>query len=94
MNEKELKLLIDIKSSCNLIKSFSTGKTFAEYKVDPYFRSAIERQFEIVGEALNRLQKMGSPIVKSISEYEKIISFRNIIIHAYDNVDQRLYRNN
>ena len=51
---------------------------------------AVERCFEIIGEALNRAYKLYPETVDSITDYRKIISFRNILAHCYDSVEDRL----
>jgi len=49
---------------------------------------AIEREFEIIGEALHRLSKIEEgKLAEKIPEYRKIIDFRNIIAHGYDIID-------
>ena len=53
-------------------------------------RSAVERQFGIVGEALARLAKDSPEITASIPDHAKIIAFRNILIHGYAAVDDRI----
>jgi uncharacterized protein with HEPN domain len=55
-----------------------------------YCRVGVERQFEIVGEALSQLAKLDPALAKRIADYQKIISFRNILIHGYADVDDEL----
>jgi len=50
---------------------------------------AIEREFEIIGEALYRLARIEeAKLAEKIPEYRKIIDFRNIIAHGYDIIDE------
>ena len=53
-------------------------------------RAAVERQCEIIGEALVKLAKADEPVAARISEHRRIIAFRNILIHGYAEVDHRL----
>ena len=67
---------------------FCRNKKFEDFKADRLLQLAIERQFEIMGEALYRLEKIDeSNLVMRIPEYRKIIGLRNIIAHGYDIVD-------
>ena len=50
-------------------------------------RSAVERQLEILGEAVKRLQSLDDTLAAQISERQRIIAFRNIIAHGYDGLD-------
>ena len=51
--------------------------------------SAVERQFEIIGEATRRLANDDISIAEQITGYKTIIGFRNRIIHEYDNIANR-----
>lgn len=90
MQPEAKKYLEDIAQAVKLIARFTAGKTFADYKDDAMLRAAVERQFEIAGEALARLAKHDAAIAERITEYKRIIAFRNILIHAYSNVDDLL----
>jgi uncharacterized protein with HEPN domain len=76
-------LLLDIRNAVRLISRFTQGRSFEDYTDDPMLRSAVERQFEIVGEALNQLLKIDPSTASQIADYRKIIAFRNILIHGY-----------
>ena len=76
-------LLFDVQEACCLLGTFTAGKTFSDYCSDSLLRSAVERQFEIIGEALNKAVKLDKGLVSQISECKKIIAFRNFLIHAY-----------
>lgn len=52
MEPESRKYLYDMLEAARLLLRFSNGKTFEEYRVDPMLRSAVERQFEVLGEAL------------------------------------------
>jgi uncharacterized protein with HEPN domain len=53
-------------------------------------KAAVEREFEIIGEALGQLAKLDEKVAARITEYRRIIAFRNILIHGYAQVDDRL----
>lgn len=84
------KHLYDIRRAADLLREFTSGKTFVNYESDAMLRSAVERQFEIIGEAMNSLARIDKPAADRISHYRRIIAFRNILIHGYANVDDRL----
>ena len=66
------------------------GKSFEEFLEDDILRSAVERKFEIIGEALNRIRRIDSELTSRISEHRNIISFRNILADGYDVVDYEI----
>jgi uncharacterized protein with HEPN domain len=51
------KLLYDMQQAAMAIAEFTAGKTLDDYRTDRMLRSAVERQFEIIGEALAQLTK-------------------------------------
>lgn len=86
MNERLLKSLYDIKIALEEIDSFFVGKQklYAVYKSDLQLKRAIERNLEIIGEAMSRILKE-DPLFP-IDNSKRIVGLRNQIIHSYDNV--------
>ena len=80
------KYVYDVRRAVALLTQFTAGKQFADYQRDPMLRAAVEREFEVIGEALARLAKLDKELAERISEYERIIAFRNILIHGYADV--------
>jgi uncharacterized protein with HEPN domain len=84
------KCLYDIQQAADLLAQFTASKTFSNYKREPMLRLAVERGLTIIGEALSKLAKFDPTLAARISEHRSIIAFRNILIHAYAEVDDRL----
>ncbi len=84
------KSLEEMRRAAEFLLHFTTGRTLDEYHNDEILRSVVERKFEIIGEALNRLQKTDLSLAAAISQHRQIISFRNILIHGYDVVDHHV----
>jgi uncharacterized protein with HEPN domain len=84
------KYLFDIAQACDLITQFTYGKTFADYSTDALLRSAVERQFEVIGEALNQARRLYPDLSNRVSDCRRIIAFRNRLIHGYAFVSDEL----
>ncbi|MCX6314696.1 MAG: DUF86 domain-containing protein [Sphingobacteriales bacterium] len=76
----------DILNAINEIDSFflDTPKEFISYQNDTRTRRAVERNIEIIGEAMNRILQKDSSL--ELSNSRKIVDTRNRIIHGYDSV--------
>lgn len=90
MQLESKKYLYDILHAAKNLQQFSEGKVFQDYAGNVMLRSAVERQFEIIGEALRQLSREDAATASKIEERERIISFRNILIYGYAEVDDRL----
>lgn len=90
MRPEAKKYLWDAHEAARLIRRFVTDKSFTDYQGDDMLRSAVERQFEIIGEALNLMSKIDAAVAADIPELGRIVAFRNVLIHGYATVDDRL----
>lgn len=79
--------LYDVLDSGRAITGWCIGRTFADYQADRQFRRAVEREFEVIGEALGRLTRTAPEIAGRIEGLSRIVGFRNRIIHGYDVID-------
>ena len=90
MPRESRKYLHDIRPAAARIAKFTKGCDYQRFAVDELLRSGVERQFEIIGEALAQLARRDPDLAKRISEHTRIIAFRNILIHGYAEVDVRV----
>jgi len=86
MDDKVKKFLFDIKEAIESIESYlGPQRNYNEYLANKMLRRAIEREFEIIGEAVNQIDKLTTSV--NISCKKQIIGMRNRVIHGYDKVD-------
>ena len=86
MTEQGKKYLSDILRSIELIEQFSISTVnFSDYLIDLKTQSAIERQLGVIGEAVNKFDKLLPDL--TLENARKIVGFRNRLIHTYDAVD-------
>ena len=87
MQPRAPKLLEDIRSAADFFRAQTQGLTLQEFQSNRVLRQAVERNFEIIGEAMRRLEKDDPATATRITHYRRIIVFRNVLIHGYDIVD-------
>ena len=83
MHPDSAKLLWDAQQAALRITRFTAGKTFEDYGADELLRSGVERQFEIIGEALNQLSRLDPAVAAALPDLPRIVAFRNLLIHGY-----------
>jgi uncharacterized protein with HEPN domain len=84
------KLLADMLDAVNAISEFASGRSLSDFAQNKLLRSAIYYQFVVIGEALSQLRTMDEATAEQISEYWRIIGFRNQIIHGYAKIDDEI----
>lgn len=90
MSERDLPLLLlDIKVAIDSILEYTAGNTFTTYEQDAKTRHAVERNFEIIGEAAARIPKEYKELHPYI-EWRIIKDFRNFIIHGYFGINHQM----
>lgn len=90
MQPRTPKLLEDIRDAAAFIREVTTAETPAGYSTNRLWRQAVERNFEIIGEAMRRLEQRDPATARRITDYGRIIAFRNLPIHGYDLIDHAL----
>ena len=90
MQRKVAYFLQDALDACMAIRRYLEGKSFDDYLGDDLLRSGIERQFLILGEALNQALRLDPLLEDAITDHRKIVQFRNVLAHAYFRVKNEL----
>lgn len=86
MQREVLKYLLDISESIDSIFEFlGHNRNFSDYQSNKLLRRGVERELEIIGEAVSRILKLDEGI--EISDSRRIVDLRNWVIHGYDKVD-------
>ena len=83
MPRERLALVYDALQAARYVRAFLEGKSFEEYDTDKILQSAVERQFEIVGEALNVARSVDSLLEEQVTNLPGIVRNRNFLAHAY-----------
>jgi uncharacterized protein with HEPN domain len=88
MDERILKWLFDIKMAIDEIDGYfiNEQKDFFKYRDNLMLKRAVERDLEIIGEAMNRIITRDNSYIIKITSAKAIVGLRNQVIHAYDNI--------
>jgi len=90
MRHDPLVSIEDALRACRLILEFTVGMDQDAYREDIKTKAAVERCFEILGEALNRVSRIDESLLDSIDDWRSIIGFRNVIAHGYDSLEDEI----
>lgn len=82
--------LADIVEACAAIAQAVHGLDLAAYQTKRLVRSAVEREFIIIGEAIAALGRVAPAVFASITHARRIVDFRNQLTHEYPTVDDAL----
>lgn len=89
--ERDLnKYLFDVVQNCDRIDEFVGEIDFGEFKQNELIKSAVERRFINIGEALSRIKSEDATLFSKISNAQRIIGFRNILVHNYESISDNL----
>jgi uncharacterized protein with HEPN domain len=90
MNPRIIKRLEDAIEACERVQGFLKNIPIDTFLGSELLRSAVERQLEIIGEALNAASKADKSLVYVIPDLPRIVGLRNRLIHGYDAVDAEI----
>lgn len=79
--------LWDVREAAKAIQSFTADLDVKGYVSNAMVQAAVERKFEVIGEALNQLAKLDAAMAARIPDVPQIVAFRNQLIHGYATVN-------
>src|SRR5688572_23468178 len=87
MQSDAAKYLYDMRAAVELIEQFTSERSLADYRSGILLRSAVERQFQVLGEALSQLTQRHAAVAQRITDHRRIINLRHILVHGYDRIN-------
>jgi uncharacterized protein with HEPN domain len=90
MQPEALKLLEDVRDAGAFVLETTAELSLGEYLENRLVRQAVERNLQIIGEAMNRLRKVSPAVADKIGQVARIVAFRNILVHGYDMLDHEI----
>jgi uncharacterized protein with HEPN domain len=87
MQSTSKKFLFDIRTACDEIAEFVAGKTPDDYYADTLLRRGVERDLEIIGEAVSQLRTSDPDTAALLPNLNQMVGIRHRLIHAYAQVN-------
>jgi len=88
--ERTPRTLRQIADACSCVLSGTEGKTLKDCSGERLLRQGVERNLQIIGKAVGRLRRDDPETADRLSEHERIVAFRNVLVHGYDLVDDAI----
>jgi uncharacterized protein with HEPN domain len=82
--------LWDARRAAERITRFTAGRSYDDYLDDDMLRAAVERQFEIIGEAFTGLRRFDPALAHQLPDLPQIVAFRNVLIHGYASINHQI----
>lgn len=90
MHRKAVQSLLDVCDYSDEITTVMEDVSYERYMADRMLRLAVERLFEILGEALSRAVRFAPDITTIVPEIPQVIGMRNHISHGYDKIEDEI----
>jgi uncharacterized protein with HEPN domain len=90
MQPDSRKRLAEMLAAATSIQQFVAGFSFEQFHTNDLLRSAVYYKFAIIGEALAQLRQTDEPLLSLVTESDRIIAFRNQLIHGYALMDDEV----
>jgi len=90
MQHDPRKLCEDILHCIEEVETFCHGKTLRDFREDRGLQLIIERELEIIGEALARLRRDHPTLADQIRDIHKVVGLRNVLAHGYDVLEHEI----
>ncbi len=90
MRRNPKKFMFDMLDSCRFLLELTRNETVDRYKDDRVFRGAVERELQVIGEAMLQLEALDPKAAEGFTEHSRIIGFRHVLVHGYHSLDPDL----
>ena len=87
MGRNPKKFLFDMLDSCRFLLDLTKSEDVGRYKNDRVFRGAVERELQIIGEAMLQLKTLSPQTAAGFTQHDRIIGFRHVLVHGYHDLD-------
>ncbi len=87
MRRNPNKFIFDMLDSCRFLLDLTRTESVDRYRSDRVFRGAVERELQIIGEAMLQLKSHIPAMAETFTDHDRIIGFRHVLVHGYHSLD-------